>query len=168
MNQMGAGRFDEGAAQVRRLLDRDRQDIDFDAVEKAFADDSENKNSSAGTSPRVNADNVDKTPSSSSPGKPIAFGKSSGSSPVSPFGGSPTSSSFKSGSVAKKSPFAEPSDLQLDPLPDKDAGSANSKPWWSQITLFQIAIVLSFTLIVSSMVATTLFVIKVGGIHFNE
>ena len=173
-----AGEFDEGAAQVRRLLDRDRKDIDLDAVEKAFSDTSPGRAESASgkeAQPPAGSDGQKRTAvttradgesgSKSSGRSPFGSPVVSGSKPTSPFADIAPSKD----SSMKKSPFAEPPDLrELESRGFGSNESSNTSPWWSQITLFQIAIVLSFTLIISSMIATFFFVVNVGGVHFNE
>ena len=44
----------------------------------------------------------------------------------------------------------------------------DTAPWWSEITLTQVVIILSFTTIIALMIATFFVVVKVGAVRFNE
>jgi hypothetical protein len=145
-----AGNFDEGAAQVRRLLDRDRKEIDFDELEKTFE-------SKEGDGSGDGRDAVEATPSNS--GALFAADKTR----MSPFGPSSSggSSPFQS-SLSK--PSIEPKGLS----PNMEAAPVDKTEWWKKITLTQIVIVLSFTTIISLMIATFFFVLNVGAIRLNE
>lgn len=117
-----AGGFDEGAAQVRRLLDRDRKELDFDQLEKSFADPSKP---------------IEPPSSQNTTAKGAQF--SANKTPVSPFGPSAVApSSIKTSgnnpfdvSSPGRSQFMEPSDLSPEPV-------TPAQPWWTRITLTQI------------------------------
>jgi hypothetical protein len=49
-----------------------------------------------------------------------------------------------------------------------EAAPVDKTEWWKKITLTQIVIVLSFTTIISLMIATFFFVLNVGAIRLNE
>ncbi|PRW58807.1 hypothetical protein C2E21_2534 [Chlorella sorokiniana] len=159
--------FNEGAAQVRRLVDRDRKELNLDELEAAFGD--EPASSSAAPSSAAAADAAGS--SSAAPDAPprSPFNVNSAQADksfVSPFGPSSSGSSSPFGSPggAAKRPFAEPAGLSPNmPTPKQD-----STPWWTKITLTQIVIVLSFTTIIGLMISTFFFVLSTGAIHFNE
>jgi len=147
-----ADSFDEGAAQVRRLLDRDRKDVDFDELEKTFdsATDGESKATNRGV--------VEATPSNS--GAMFAADKAK----MSPFGPSPGSLGAVPFEGSSRKPSIEPKNLS----PDMKPAPIETTPWWTKITLTQVVIVLSFTTIISLMIATFFFVLNVGAIRLNE
>jgi hypothetical protein len=139
--------FDEGAAQVRRLLDRDRKDMDFDELESAF-----DSNSPASSAQETAADaSKSATPAVSMSTK----------STISPFG--PSSGSLPFEPPARK-PSIEPRNLSPDMQPDR----LEETPWWTKITLTQVVIVLSFTTIIGLMIATFFVVLNMGAIRLNE
>lgn len=151
--------FDEGAAQVRRLLDRDRKEIDFGELEKTFESDAPTTEASTEGSDKTARGVLEATPSNS--GAIFAADKSR----LSPFGPSPGSLGAVPFESVSKKPSIEPEKLSpdMDPAPMEE-----SKPWWTKITLTQVVIVLSFTTIISLMIATFFFVLKVGAIRLNE
>lgn len=139
-------------------MDRDRKEIDFGELEKTFESDGP-KSDSAGEGSLSTRGAVEATPSNS--GAVFAADKSR----MSPFGPSPGSLGavpFESGS---KKPSIEPRNLSPDMKP---APMEEIKPWWTKITLTQVVIVLSFTTIISLMIATFFFVLNVGAIRLNE
>ncbi len=143
---------------MRRLLDRDRKEIDFGELEKTFQSDGPTSDTEAEDSLNTRGA-LEATPSNS--GAVFAADKSR----VSPFGPSPGSLGavpFESGS---RKPSIEPRNLSPDMKP---APLEESKPWWTKITLTQVVIVLSFTTIISLMIATFFFVLNVGAIRLNE
>lgn len=145
------GGFDEGAAQVRRLLDRDRKDVDFDELEKSFE-------SKEGESVKDNSRGIiEATPSNS--GALFSADKTK----MSPFGPTSTASNPFESTPTKRSPL-EPKGLS----PSMEAVPVDSTPWWKKITLTQVVIVLSFTTIISLMIATFFVVLNMGGIRLNE
>lgn len=157
-SRQGFDNFDEGAAQVRRLLDRDRKEIDFGELEKTFESDGPSQDVQD-EGPAKARGALEATPSNS--GAIFAADKSR----MSPFGPSPGSLGavpFESGS---RKPSIEPKNLSPDMKP---APMEESKPWWTKITLTQVVIVLSFTTIISLMIATFFFVLNVGAIRLNE
>ena len=138
---------------MRRLLDRDRKEIDFGELEKTFQSDGPTNDTEAEDSLNTRGA-LEATPSNS--GAVFAADKSR----VSPFGPSPGSLGavpFESGS---RKPSIEPRNLSPDmkPAPLEE----------SKITLTQVVIVLSFTTIISLMIATFFFVLNVGAIRLNE
>jgi hypothetical protein len=156
--------FDEGAAQVRRLLDRDRKDPNFDELEKSFAD------------PARQGD-ANQASSSNTPSKvdQPAAAAADGNTPRSA-GDRPAVSPFATSSSSARSPFGASSSTRK-PVGELQEGSSsdaarereeNEAPWWTQITMTQILIVVSFTLIISLMISTFFFVLNVGAIRFNE
>ena len=147
--------FDEGAAQVRRLLDRDRKDMDFEALESAFGDDAPPSGTPDKTSPPPAG-----TPAGSA--APASPAVSMSSKPtMSPFGSAGTPLPFEPKATK---PSIEPRGLSPDMKPDVIASS----PWWTKITLTQVVIVLSFTTIIGLMIATFFVVLNMGAIRLNE
>ena len=125
---VAGGGFDEGAAQVRRLLDRDRKEMDFDELDKSFAA-SGGDAAPASASEADAAGYADPTPSNS--GARFASDKT----PVSPFGPSAASSPVPFSSPASsRKPFAEPAGLSPT-MPPAEIAVAS---WWTKITLTQI------------------------------
>lgn len=153
---MIAESFDEGAAQVRRLLDRDRKEIDFDELEKTF----ESKEGDSKADNESSRGVMEATPSNS--GAMFAADKTK----VSPFGPRPGSlGAVPFEQTSSRKPSIEPKNLSPTTQP---APMEESTPWWTKITLTQIVIVLSFTTIISLMIATFFFVLNVGAIRLNE
>jgi len=152
--------FDEGAAQVRRLLDRDRKDMDFDALESAFDS----------GSPPTPTDASDSATAASPPAAPPAASSTPPASPAVSMSSKPTVSPF--GSAGTPLPFEpkatkpsiEPRNLSPDMQPDR----IEETPWWTKITLTQVVIVLSFTTIIGLMIATFSVVWEMGAIRLNE
>ncbi|CAL8467618.1 g7156 [Coccomyxa elongata] len=157
--------FDEGAAQVQRLLQRDRKELtgieeigagfktEFDEgesseKEEAVTSTSGSSNGSAPTAGATSAISFGKSAAAS----PFGTSKSK-SAPPKPFTGAGNAKLFNE--MDNLSPYMEP-DAMID------------QPWWKSITLGQVLIVLSFTLIISLMIGTFAVVFKAGGIHFNE
>jgi len=167
--------FDEGAAQVKRLLNRDRKelkrddepaaeyDVEFERPQSggsasSSASSSSNQNGSSAAS-RRESKAFDEELSSlknpmqkafKSPPKKGAFGSSS----KSPFGSDDTGGA---GSSFQKDMWAN-----MEPVEENEA------PWWTQISIAQVVIVFSFVTIISLMLATTWVTVKLGGVHFNE
>ncbi|BDA42730.1 hypothetical protein COCOBI_03-6230 [Coccomyxa sp. Obi] len=158
--------FDEGAAQVQRLLQRDRKELtgieeigagfktEFDEgessekEEEAVTSTSGRSNGSAPTAGATSAISFGKSAAAS----PFGTTKSK-SAPPKPFTGAGNAKLFNE--MDNLSPYMEP-DAMID------------QPWWKSITLGQVLIVLSFTLIISLMIGTFAVVFKAGGVHFNE
>eukprot|EP01025_Chloroclados_australasicus_P061534 TRINITY_DN8092_c0_g1_i1.p1 TRINITY_DN8092_c0_g1~~TRINITY_DN8092_c0_g1_i1.p1 ORF type:complete len:191 (+),score=28.39 TRINITY_DN8092_c0_g1_i1:162-734(+) len=157
--------FDEGAAQVANLLQRDEAELtgksgiggaafeefgqeagaDTLATVEDFPD--AFKSSSGGDSASSSAKG---TASKVQPASP--FGASASRTPSSPFGDMTTASSSD---LSNMSPNMDP-----DPI--------NTAPWWTKITPGQIILFFTFTAMTLSMVATVLVVAKTGAIHFND
>jgi hypothetical protein len=160
--------FDEGAAQVARLLARDRRELlgdgetvaDFVAASE-FAD---TGSAAAGA------------PASLPLAPPI---------PVSPFGtGTPFAPASRTGPAPPASPFgvgpSSASPFGGDAVTGRDAPGGGlfeeaapmaadaGRPWWEGVTTAQVVVVISFTLIISLMLGTAALVFSVGAIHFNE
>lgn len=209
--------FSETAAQVRRLLDRDRKEMNYEELERSF--------SSQPDTP-ASASAADSQPSTSAPAPPpprpvnpfeasstaasVAGARGVGcrggllpslvglagavapstslclllccsccsapppapaaKTPVSPFGpasagaASPFGTPGLGAASSSRRPFGEPAGL----FPGMAPAEIKEEPWWTQITLTQVVIVLSFTTIIGLMVGTFFFVLNVGAIHFNE
>lgn len=162
--------FNEGAAQVRRLVDRDRKELNLDELEATFAEDPAVAPSSAAAAD-ASSSGVKPAAAAPEPTPKSPFQVNStpaDKTPVSPFGPSSSSSggstAFGSAGGTAKRPFAEPAGLSpYMPMPQKDTA-----PWWTKITTTQIVIVLSFTTIISTMIGTFFFVLSTGAIRFNE
>jgi len=151
--------FDEGAAQVRRLLDRDRKELDFDQLEKTFAAEGEEPTAAPDAQQLDSPSRMEATPSNS--GALFAADKT----PMSPFGPSTTTPANPfAGSAPSRKPFSEPAGLSPTMQPD----AIEQVAWWRKITLTQVVIVLSFTTIISLMIATFFVVVQMGGVRFNE
>jgi len=147
--------FDEGAAQVRRLLDRDRKDMDFDALESAF-------DSGSPPTPTAASESAAASPPAASATPPASPAVSMSSKPtVSPFGTAGTPLPFEPKATK---PSIEPRNLSPDMQPDR----IEETPWWTKITLTQVVIVLSFTTIIGLMLATFSVVWEMGAIRLNE
>lgn len=119
-----AGNFDEGAAQVRRLLDRDRKEMDFEALDKSFGPSTDKATPANASEADVY---VDDTPSNS--GAKFSTDKT----PVSPFGPSGGASPFGTPGTSRK-PVIEPMGLS----PDMQPADIEQTPWWKKITVTQI------------------------------
>lgn len=152
--QMGGNRrFDEGADQVRRLLDRDRKELQgLEEIGGAF-----NAEFDEGLDDKPAA-----KPAAASTSAPSA-GATGAAKPASPFGAPGRAAASPFGSGPRK-PLFEPEGLR----PDLPADAMKSDPWWKNITLTQVVIVLSFTLIIGLMLATFFVVLKSGGVRFND
>lgn len=158
--------FDEGAAQVQRLLQRDRKELT--GIEEI------------GAGFKTEFDEGESGEKEEEP-MPSTSGRSNGSAP---YAGATSAISF--GKSAAASPFGTPKGKSAPPKPFTGAGNAKlfnemdnlspymepdamiDQPWWKSITLGQVLIILSFTLIISLMIGTFAVVFKAGGIHFNE
>jgi len=153
--------FNEGAAQVRRLLDRDRKELNFDELEKTFTASEDENIAATLDADRDAPTQLEATPSNS--GAMFAADKT----PVSPLGPSSTSNAPANpfaASPSPRTPFGGPAGLR----PDMPPADIPSKPWWQEITLTQVVIVLSFTTIISLMIATFFVVVNMGAVRFNE
>lgn len=160
--------FDEGAAQVKRLVNRDRSAFsgkDFDQLLEQEFGESKEKSRQKQEDPASSTSAANGEPSSTGSVKPsagfnlrkspFAVEDPSAKSPLSPFGSSVPSS-----------PFGEPKLVE-----SKEAEPSEEEPWWSfvkSITLTQVVIFCSFSLIISLMVGTFVFVFNTGAVHFNE
>lgn len=157
--------FDEGAAQVKRLIDRDQASFAGKGFEDLMKRELavEEKAGSKGQDGDSESETLSQPPSASD----------DKSTPASPFGSAPTFP-FSSGTVDSPFGFSEPS------KPFDDTGSLRSsaspelvedEPWWSfvnNITITQIVLFCSFSLIITIMLGTFWFVLNAGGVHFNE
>eukprot|EP01024_Parvocaulis_polyphysoides_P054988 TRINITY_DN5590_c1_g3_i1.p3 TRINITY_DN5590_c1_g3~~TRINITY_DN5590_c1_g3_i1.p3 ORF type:complete len:179 (-),score=19.27 TRINITY_DN5590_c1_g3_i1:57-593(-) len=141
--------FDEGAAEVKRLLQRDRKELT--ALENSLA--TEFAASNAGQ--KVQSDLEPDTDGVAD----IEVDTSNRA--LSPFGEGYTPSQ-------SRSPFDESlSGLSPQMAPDPIV----SEPWWGfikQITLGQLVIVVTFTSMISLMFGTFYVVLTSGGISFND
>lgn len=152
-------KFNEGAAQVKRLLNRDRSAVpDLDKPAAFGTDDDVSENGSEQSKPE----------SSGRLSEPFPLpGKSQLAKP-SPFGGgavkSPLGSQSPFGGPSSRKPFQEPSGLS----PDMEISPISEVPWWRSITLTQVVIALSFTLTIGLMIGTFWVVWKMGAIRLNE
>lgn len=180
-----AGNFNEGAAQVRRLVDRDRKELSLDELELTFAEEAV-PSASAPTAPSSAAE-ADGSPVAATPPVVTAPGtvpvsnfqvnsSAADKTPVSPFGPADNTppapspsrplASFGAsmGMTPSKRPFSEPAGLSPNmPTPLKD-----TTPWWTKVTVTQMVIVASFTTIITLMISTFFFVLSTGAIRFNE
>ncbi|KAK9826772.1 hypothetical protein WJX81_007800 [Elliptochloris bilobata] len=181
LDKVPAWEFDEGAAQVQRLLQRDRKELTgVEEIGASFsAEFDDGKEAAAQEAGRLSSNGA---ASSSSPAPGSPFGAASAPpKPMSPFGAAALRSSAfgAGGGQGTKAPggpanpfsgaggaklFTE--NAQLSPTMEPDAFV--EKPWWQNIKLGQIVIFLSFTTIIGVMVGTFFVVLKAGGVHFNE
>jgi len=190
-------RFDEGSAEVKRLVQRDLKDSSRDEVE-AMKDSSGPKSldelekifetssvdsitaKPAEAKPkRATAGGKPESPFGSSSAKAGAspFGSASAGKPASPFGSASAgkaASPFGSSSAGKAaSPFGQASGIQ-EPKglsPNMSPDPVEEEPWWAfvkQLKTAQIVTVISFTLIILLMLSTFKIVLDSGAIHFNE
>lgn len=161
--------FDEGAAQVKRLVNRDRSSFageDFEELlQQEFGEKEENprqKQEEEEEEAGNGASLASGGPSSTGPVKPAAgfnlrtspFAAQDplADNPLSPFGSSGVSSPFGGGETKEEKPVEE-------------------EPWWSfvkRITLTQVVLFCSFSLIISVMLGTFAIVFNSGAVHFNE
>lgn len=157
-------RFNETAASVRRLLKRDRKDLQSSSAtyQPEWDDIPEDPEAQA---------TVRRAPASPSTSAPASQGKVT---PNSPFGsaGDPFQS-FSSNGKAKSpfggssktaNPFGDTSDLYTEAEPME----ADDKEWWQNIGLGQVVLALSFVLAGGLMFATFYVTLKLGGISLNE
>lgn len=109
--------WNEGAAQVRRLVDRDRKELDLDDLEATFAEDP------APTSSAASEDAASGSAEEATPRSPFqATSSAADKTPVSPFGPSSggSSSPFGGAGGGVKRPFVEPAGLSPNmPTPQK-------------------------------------------------
>lgn len=155
------GAEEENAAQVRRLINRDRKEFlgnDQDILDKYNVEFSDGNKAPA-------------TPSTSDPDGPSAsavnpFGTGLSSNPLNPFGSAPPSAPLgnaKAGSNPFKASI-EPVGLRPDMSPDPFV-KETPVAFLQSITLTQVVLFLSFTTIILSMVATFNFVLSTGAIR---
>lgn len=155
--------FNEGAAQVKKLLNRDKRELmgaeQIGERARTEFDEDDNKPSTSGRSNGA---------SSTESTRLFGEARDRSKSTASPFGGSGQSkraaNPFGTSQSSTSKPFTEPENLSpfTKPLPVDDT------PWYKKITLSQVVIVISFTLIIGLMLATTAFVVNVGAVRFNE
>jgi hypothetical protein len=151
-------RFNEGAAEVKRLLNRDRSSVPDLDKPAAFGTDDDLTEDLTEPAPEASGRLSEPfpLPPKAQLAKPIPFGGSAITQPrggQSPFGGP---SSVK--------PFKEPSGLS----PDMEISPITDDAWWKGITLTQVVIALSFVFTIGLMVATFYVVWKMGAIRLNE
>merc|ERR1719235_495940 len=161
--------YDYSTEKVRSLLKRDSKELR--GVEELGE-------SAQSFQPSTSAGDEDGSAPSTSPSASPASPFASSSSPAakSPFagtgaaaaGGKPASGGSSLGSISSQklmSPFkqdAQDMDVQGD-------YEDNDRPWWQpQITITQVAIALSFSLLVVLMLATFSVVLNSGAIRFND
>ena len=181
--------FDEGAAQVARLLARDKRELLGDGADVAdfvaaseFAQDAE-------AGPSI-AQDAEAGPSTTTATAAAAAAAAAAPlpSPASPFGSPPPASPFSGigfgtgagagnpmgalGAGTDGTPlFTEAEDFASSAAGGGGGGGGpggGPAPWYAGITLAQVLIALSFVLVIVLMLATFAFVFKVGAIHFNE
>jgi len=157
------GPFNEGAAQVKKLLTRDKRELmGVEQIGQRARTEFDEESTSEQKPSTSGSDDV-----SNSGASTRRFGEGR-SQQKSPFG-----SSGNTGAKRNANPFGpekgtrtfnEPADLSptMKPIPIDDT------PWYKKITLSQVVIVISFTLIISSMLATFAFVLNVGAVRFND
>eukprot|EP00208_Stichococcus_sp_RCC1054_P004446 CAMPEP_0206147516 /NCGR_PEP_ID=MMETSP1473-20131121/33681_1 /ASSEMBLY_ACC=CAM_ASM_001109 /TAXON_ID=1461547 /ORGANISM="Stichococcus sp, Strain RCC1054" /LENGTH=193 /DNA_ID=CAMNT_0053544473 /DNA_START=151 /DNA_END=732 /DNA_ORIENTATION=- len=151
--------FNEGAAQVKRLLNRDRSAVpDLDKPD-AFSSETDD-----------GMDLTDDPPTTSSSGSPAAAAaKAAFAKPTtSPFGKAKAPLGAASPFVpTRERPFKEfnePSGLS----PDMEMAPLDDEVWWKSISLTQVTIAISFILTIGLMVGTFFVVLKMGAIRLND
>jgi hypothetical protein len=163
--------FNEGAAQVRRLLSRDKRELTGleEIGQRARAEFDEDVPSTTGNGNGASMQDSDRTRNFGGPKQatnPFASSSSSSSaSPSSPFGAAaakPKPNPFGTSSSVK--PFIEPSGLSPTMKPEP----LDQTPWYKKITFGQVVVVISFSLIIGLMLGTFAVVVNVGGVRFNE
>lgn len=155
------GAEEENAAQVRRLISRDRKELNTqgDILEKFKVEYGDDKPSASNDGPTITANTPNPFASSSSSS---AAGGAAGSNP---FGAPPAASPF--GASAGASPFKnsiEPVGLRPDMSPDpvvKETPVSLLK----SITLTQVVLFCSFSLIILLMIGTFNVVLSTGAIR---
>mmetsp|Transcript_5131 Transcript_5131/g.11163 ORF Transcript_5131/g.11163 Transcript_5131/m.11163 type:complete len:204 (-) Transcript_5131:654-1265(-) len=151
--------FNEGAAQVKRLISRDRKE--FLGNEEDILDKYKTEFGDAG------ATSIEQKPASSASANPFASGSSAGpssstenpfkTSTASPFGAAPSSTKpFKSS--------IEPRGLSPDMGPDPIVKETPLN-LLQQISITQVVIFFSFTLIIGLMLSTFYVVLNAGGVR---
>ena len=158
--------FDEGAAQVARLLARDRRELlgegesvaDFVAASE-FAE-------TAAAAPGADAGAADggAPPPPPRPARTIA--PFSTAAPASPFGGGAGAASPFGPAVGGRD--APGGGLFEEAAALDDERAASNAPWWAAFSSAQVAVALSFVAVIASMLALAWFVNSVGAIHFND
>lgn len=156
------GPFDEGAAQVKKLLTRDKRELmgveqigqrartEFDEEDSKPSTSGSDNGSTSKENTRLFGEGRDRSKPSSSPfGGPSQGAKRA----ANPFG--PDS---------RPKPFIEPANLS----PTMKAIPIDDTPWYKKITIGQVVIVISFTLIIGLMLGTFAFVLRVGAVRFND
>jgi hypothetical protein len=186
--------FSENAAQVKRLISRDRKqflgnegDI-LDKFETEFGDAAGGEASAsaaAAAAPAAAAAVATAAAPAAAPAPPAAapkpaspFGSSSGASPASPFGSSSGTSGSSAASPFGSAPGAalnarskiEPAGLSPtlgpDPLaPAAPAGTSSPLGFLGRITLTQVVLFLSFSTIIGTMLATFRVAVNAGAIR---
>ncbi|KAL6770535.1 hypothetical protein ACKKBF_B31645 [Auxenochlorella protothecoides x Auxenochlorella symbiontica] len=149
-----AERFDETAASVRRLLDRDRKDTALEDLDFLGSLAQEEESGEGGETP---------TPAPSSQPRP---------EPNPAMRDSAAARSFLSpSSYSPGDDFLGPSSDQGRPEPSlemRPLEPPSTKPWWQGITNIQIFIAFSFTTIIGLMFATFWVAVRSGAVHFND
>lgn len=162
--------FNENAAQVKRLINRDRKEFlgnDEDILDKYKNEFEASPNATPTPEPPSTATQIRIQVQPSTLPKPAA-------TPSNPFG-SPSAGSNPFGAPAKYTqPFRsnptqsaiEPAGLRPDMSPDPFTKEKGFNLFES-ITITQIVLVLSFSLIIALMFGTAYFVFSVGAIRLN-
>ncbi|KAJ9508128.1 hypothetical protein QJQ45_021487, partial [Haematococcus lacustris] len=150
--------FNESAAQVKRLISRDRKEFlgnDLDILDKYQTEFGE-----APAGPSKSSDQ----PAAIAPVKPVQPAKRALPAD-NPFGKPVNATPFPKPPPPPKSsmePVGLRPDMGPDPIVKEKAFSL-----LENITLTQVVIVISFTLIIALMLSTFFFVLKVGGVRLN-
>lgn len=151
-------KFNEGAAQVKRLLKRDRAAVpDLDKPD-SFSSDNDAGEDLTGDVPKPSS-----SPKETGPSPKVAFAKPA----ASPFGAA-SKTPLKPASPftpSRERPFKEfnelSPDMEMAPINEDDA-------WWKNITLTQVVIALTFVFSIVLMLATFFVVWKMGAIRLND
>lgn len=171
--------FNEGAAQVRRLVQRDRKELLGNAADILDKYKTEFGNGTEEEAPPPPAQSAVTTAAPSSSSSPFGSGSSSNSSSspfasggvaASPFGGPAggAASPFGGAATARPSRLAsiEPKGLSPDMGPDPIvAPPKDTRSFLARITLTQVVLVLSFSTIIGLMIATFFVVVNTGAVR---
>ena len=158
--------FDEGAAQVARLLARDRRELLGEGESVAdFVAASEFAETAAPTGAAAAAAAAAAGEPAPPPRPARTIAPFSTAAPTSPFGGGGAASPFGPAVGGRDAPGGG---LFEEAAPIDDERAASGAPWWAAFSSAQVAVALSFVAVIASMLALAWFVNSVGAIHFND
>ncbi|CAD7699988.1 unnamed protein product [Ostreobium quekettii] len=160
------GPFDEGAAQVKRLVNRDRANFSGKGFERLLEEEFEEgaEGGKKAEDQGNGASSSTREPSSATDSSKAAASFKLRSSPFSAPG---LSGSNPFGPGSSSSPFGMPE----SGTGKEDMKNESDEPWWAfvkKITLTQVVLFCTFSSMLGLMVGTFLVVYNSGAVHFNE